>query len=147
MKFWKSFFSFQSALGLFLFITGKYIFPVCEFLGMRIRVEGGGFVPMKCLFAYHCISFISAGIFLFSLAAVFLGREKRERILILLFLAFLYCGIIFCANFSPGVCSSTTMPCRTATLPAWIVSSFVGLVLCFLGIIISSISGGNEKKP
>ncbi len=120
-------------LGVLIALTPRYIFPVCEYKGMRIMTQGGGYVPMRCFYTGQAE--LGLGLLIVLLSAFLLLSTQREtQIYLSLSLAAAFSLSLLLPTVLIGICRSPTMPCRVGTWPALLLEGSVGIILSLLSL-------------
>lgn len=120
-------------LGVLIALTPRYIFPVCEYKGMRVMTQGGGYTPMRCF--YTSRTELGLG-FLIVLLSIFLllSAQRETQVYLCLSLAAIFSLVLLVPIWLIGICQGPTMPCRVGTWPALLLEGGFGLILSLLSL-------------
>ncbi|MHB1390425.1 MAG: DUF4418 family protein [Thermoleophilia bacterium] len=115
-----------AALGVLVAITPRYIFPVCEYFGVRMEV-GSGSVPMGCY--YTSRGALLAG-FLILLIGITITMAKPAAMQSLaLVLAGAGLAVIAIPTFLLPICHNPDMHCNHGTQPMLIVLGLLTMMM------------------
>lgn len=134
----------MAALAVLVAVTGAGLFPVCEFEGMRVTTEGGGTIPMKCLWAARAEMGVGLLIAATSVALMFATSPQARRLLAVPTIGG-FALVMMIPTWLIGVCAGQTHPCRVGTQPAWLLEGGVGLVLAAVALALAG--WGREAPP
>ncbi len=129
--------------GVLLVIAGRWLLPVCEFKGMRVHVEGGGSVPMKCLFTHEAIALVGILVILNTAMELIFDRVLHKPVLWMRIL--LYLSVFYLAYYAPGVCAGPSMPCVSGTRPLWTAIASIGIFLTAFQLFLLKSSGPGDR--
>lgn len=120
-------------LGVLIAVTPRYIFPVCEYKGLRIMTQGGGYTPMRCFYTGRAE--LGLGLLTVLLSIFLLLSTQREtQIYLSLSLALVFSLSLLIPSWLIGICQSPTMSCRVGTWPALLLEGGFGLVFSLLSL-------------
>lgn len=135
------------ALGALVAITPRYIFPVCEYFGVRMDMGMGKSEPMHCYYTGKASLLIGILIAVIGLAIIIASRPETLRPLALV-LASAGAGVIIIPTWLFPICLNADMHCNQGAKPMLIVLGILAMITAvWLGISSSaapeSISGSN----
>lgn len=120
-------------LGVLIAVTPRYIFPVCEYKGLRMMTQGGGYTPMRCFYTGRAE--LGLGLLTVLLSIFLLLSTQREtQIYLSLSLALVFSLSLLIPFWLIGICQGPTMPCRVGTWPALLLEGGFGLVFSLLSL-------------
>jgi len=122
------------ALGGLVAITPRYIFPVCEYFGVRMDMGMGKSVPMGCYYTDRASLLIGVLIAIIGIAVIIASRPATLRPLALI-LAGAGAATILVPTWLFPVCHNADMHCNQGAKPALIVLGILAMIIAvWLGI-------------
>ncbi|MBI5870179.1 MAG: DUF4418 family protein [Actinobacteria bacterium] len=126
------------ALGALVAITPRYIFPVCEYYGVRMDMGMGKTVPMSCYYTDRASLLIGIIIAVIGIAIIIASRLATLRPLALV-LAGAGAAAILVPTWLFPVCHNADMHCNKGAKPSLIVLGIIAMMTAvWLGISSSS---------
>jgi hypothetical protein len=114
-----------AAIGILIAITPRYIFPVCEYFGVQMDMNGKK-LPMGCYYTAHAA--LLAGLFIALIGvALMLANGQAARILSLV-LAGASVGVILIPTVLFPVCKNADHHCNQGAVPTLIVLGITSLM-------------------
>jgi hypothetical protein len=126
------------ALGALVAITPRYIFPVCEYHGVRMDMGMGKSVPMSCYYTDRASLLIGIIIAVIGLAVIISKRAATLRPLALV-LAVAGAVTILVPTWLFPICHNADMHCNKGSKPSLIVLGILAMMIAvWLGISSSA---------
>lgn len=126
------------ALGALVAITPRYIFPVCEYYGVRMDMGMGKSLPMSCYYTDRASLLIGIIIAVIGIAIIIASRPETLRPLALV-LAGAGAATILVPTWLFPVCHNADMHCNQGAKPSLIVLGVISMMTAvWLGISSSA---------
>src|SRR5665811_3932 len=126
-------------LGAIVAITPRFIFPVCEYYGVRMEVGMGAMsktVPMSCYYTDKASLLLGIIIAIIGLAVIIASRPATLRPLALV-LAGAGAATILVPTWLFPICSNADMHCNHGAKPSLIVLGIIAIITAvWLGICL-----------
>jgi len=130
------------ALGALVAITPRYIFPVCEYFGVRMDMGMGKSEHMHCYYTGKASLLIGILIAVVGLAIIIANKPETLRPLALV-LAAGGAGVIVIPTWLFPVCQNADMHCNQGAKPMLIVLG----ILCMITAVWLGISSSAAPEP
>ncbi|MHB0867620.1 MAG: DUF4418 family protein [Thermoleophilia bacterium] len=115
-----------AALGALVALTPRYIFPVCEYFGVRMEM-GSGSVPMSCY--YTSRGSLLAGLLIVLIGIAITTARPAALQSLALVLAGAGLGVFLIPTFLFPVCHNPEMHCNNGTKPMLLVLGIVIMIM------------------
>ncbi|RJQ44475.1 MAG: DUF4418 family protein [Gaiellales bacterium] len=116
-----------AALGALVFVTPRYLFPVCEYFGVRMEMMGKT-SPMQCYYTARASLLVGAIIVLAGIAVMIATRPEALRSLALV-VGGAGIGVILIPTVLFPVCHNADMHCNQGAVPLLIVLGVTTLIM------------------
>lgn len=114
-----------AALGALVALTPRYIFPVCEYFGVRMEM-GSSSVPMGCY--YTSKGSLLAGLLIVLIGIAIMIAKSAALQSLALVLAGAGLGVILIPTVLMPICHNPDMHCNHGTKPMLIVLGIVTMI-------------------
>jgi hypothetical protein len=130
-------------LGVLVAITPRYIFPVCEYFGVRMQEMNGTSEPMGCYYTARASLILGLVIVVVGIA-LFLATQPQTRSLLAMVLAGASVLVILTPTVFFPICHNPDMHCNKGSKPMLIVLGIASLITA--AWLVASAASAKKSK-
>jgi hypothetical protein len=124
-----------SALGFVVIILPHYIFPVCEYFGLRFELAPGIYLPMFCW--YTAMAELGIGVVVVTVGLLlFFSKHNETKRALGFILGALGTVVALMPVYLIPVCPEVWHPCHIATLPALVLLGCLIVVVAMVTVVV-----------